>query len=626
MAVTRWHNLEGAELASEVERLVDCLDSDYTARDAQSLYCLSLYEGRSLTSLSPHAYLDEWRRGENVLNINVSRSACDTVQAEIAGRSRPRPMFMTSGADYRMRRRAKRLDKFVESQLRLPQGQYASTHELMEDVLLDALILGTGFAHVYSDNDSIAVDRVPINQIRVDQAEAAAGTPRNWFRRAPIDIDVALEMFGDDEVKRLAIETAPAYDDGSSATTAKVSPPISYTEAWYISPDASSKPGKHVIVIGSTIMVEEDWEHDCAPFVVVRWARERLSWWGKGLVEEGESIAREIDDNAEKLQARFQLCGSKRTYYHEESVNPELLELNEHEVLIPVKPGFQLPVETSPQPVTASEVDWFEASFRRFYELTGVSQMNATSRKESGITAAVAIRTMNDMQSARFSVRARQYEQAFVTLGKLIVQVAREVAGDSKGFKLPWPGNRFHGEIDWKDVDMDDSLYDVQVAPASSLPNTPQGRLSTTQELFQAGVISAPTFKRLLDWPDLEDEMRGETAERERLEWEIDRMLDAEEGEEFEFHPPDGYILDLMGAMVLVGGEYHQAIVEGAPEYNCKLLRAYMGNLDQLIQRQSQPQQGMMPGAPASAPSLQAPLAGAPVPPAAAPNLPVAAQ
>jgi hypothetical protein len=248
--------------------------------------------------------------------------------------------------------------------------------------------------------------------------------------------------------------------------------------------------------------------------------------------------------------------------------------------------------------------------------------MNATARKETGITAAVAIRTVNDMQSVRFSVKARQYEQAYVALGKAIVRCARQVAEHSVNYRLPWPGNRFHGTIDWKEVDMADDMYNVQLFPASSLPSSPEGRMQTVQELFQAGVISGPTMKRLLDMPDLEDEMRSENAERERIEWEVDRMLDAEEGEEFEYHPPDGYILDPMGAMVLIGGEYHQAVSEGAPEFNLSLLRAYMANLNALVERATPQPPAMAGGQPVSPPM---PSAGGPLPQAAAPTLPMVA-
>lgn len=630
----RWHQLEGSELASEVSRIVDGLDSEYSYRDARCVRSMELYEGRRLDALSASAYLAEYD-DRNTLRLNLIRSGCDTVLSEISGKQKPKPMFVTSGGDYRQRRRAKKLDKFVESQLRLPQGNYSSAWELMEDAFMDALICGTGPIHVYADGDSVAIDRVPLNQLRLDPAEAASGSPRNWFRRGPIDQDIAIELFcgveaegeeDDSELrKRSAILTAkPYYESRRDGMTrsqldSRVSPPVQFDEAWLLPIQGSEKLGRHVIIINNEIMFDEPWERDCAPFVLQRWARERASFWGKSLVEEGESIALEVNENSAKLQARFALCGSKRTYYYEGSIDDELLESNEHEQLIKIKQGHNPPIEVAPQPVSSSEVDWMDSLVRKFYEFTGISQMNATSRKEPGITAGVAIRTMNDMQSQRFSVRARQYETSYVTLGKLIVAAARDVAKNSGSYKLPWPGNKFHDSIDWKDIDLDEDMYEIQVAPASALPNDPAGRMQLTQELFQAGVISPQTFKRLLDMPDLEDEMRGESAERERIEWEIDRMLDAEEGEEFEYHPPDGYILDPQAAMLMVGSEYHQAVQEMAPEYNLSLLRAYMSNLDQLIMRMTAPQQGAAGGLEASPPT---PAPGGPLPPAVQPTPP----
>jgi hypothetical protein len=276
-----------------------------------------------------------------------------------------------------------------------------------------------------------------------------------------------------------------------------------------------------------------------------------------------------------------------------------------------------------PHPIGPGEVEWLESNFRRYYELTGVSQMNATARKEPGITAGVAIRTMNDMQSARFSVKAKSYENAFPLLGRRIVACAREVAADND-YKLPWPGQAFHREISWKrDAELQEDMYSVQLSPASAMPNDPAGKLQTAQELFQAGVINPPAFKRLIDMPDLEDELKAESAERDYLEDLVDRYLDADkDDEDFEFEGPQGYILDKPGALALVAQHYFQSKRQRAPEFNQSLLRTYMKLLDKQISAATAPPQVMAGGL---GPTPMTPAPGGPLPPAAAPPLPAAA-
>ena len=159
----RWYELDEIELGQEVERIVAGLDSLYSSRDAAETHFTAIYEGRTLSGTDAGAYLGAYQRkmvDDAELVINLPRSMCDTVHAEIAGRQKPKPQFETSGADYRQRRRAKKLDKFCESQIRLPQGSYSSAHELLEDCWLDAEICGTGFAKVFADGDSIAIERV----------------------------------------------------------------------------------------------------------------------------------------------------------------------------------------------------------------------------------------------------------------------------------------------------------------------------------------------------------------------------------------------------------------------------------------------------------------------------------
>jgi hypothetical protein len=601
-----WHaHDEDLEVGRAVRETVDMLKEFYRSRHADWARYTGLYEGHAINSMSPLAYQGTFRNTR--LNYNLHRSGCDTAQAEIAGRQRPKPSFMSRGADWRTRRRAKKLDLFVESALRQPQGNYADGWELASDVELDAQICGTGFIKVLAGEDGVVLERVLAHEVLLDPLEASAGDPRNWFHCWPISREAALEQFAGDDLPKeerltnaLAIRGAEKYDYGHDQHAASgVVDMVEVTEAWHLS--RTDAPGRHVYCIGEHVVHSEDWEDPGAPFAVQRWARERCSWWGKGLVAEGEGIVAEVNEQAEKLQRRFRLCGNKRTYVTEDSVDIKAMQSNEDENLILVRQGAQHPTEAPINPVGSAEVNWLVDNFQRYYELTGVSFATATARKEQGITADVAMRTLNNMQAARLAPKGRGYENLFVQIGRLIVRRAREVASKND-FKLPYPGSDFHGEISWKDVDLEEDQFTIHVAPASSLPSDPAGRLQMAQELFSAGVITPQTFKRMLDMADIEDETKAESAERDYLEWLVDQYLDVEEddNEDFRFTPPEGYIIDKQSALVFVAREYFQARRQGAPEYNLGLLRTYMNQLSKMIDREQaammQAQQGAQPG------------------------------
>ena len=76
--------------------------------------------------------------GPKSLQFNVVRRNVDTTQAKIA-KARPLPLALTSGGDFRQRRRAQKLSKFFSGMF-----DELSVFETSELVARDALIFGTG--------------------------------------------------------------------------------------------------------------------------------------------------------------------------------------------------------------------------------------------------------------------------------------------------------------------------------------------------------------------------------------------------------------------------------------------------------------------------------------------------
>ena len=94
----------------------------------------------------------------------------------------------------------------------------------------------------------------------------------------------------------------------------------------------------------------------------------------------------------------------------------------------------QVPVEVPVSPASQAEFEWLADNIRQFYEIRGISQMTANAQKPSGVTAAVAMQTLNDIQTVRFLPKARGYETSFVTMGHLMVQAARDIADEHGGY------------------------------------------------------------------------------------------------------------------------------------------------------------------------------------------------
>lgn len=623
---TRWWRQEGADLANEVVSICNALESDYAGRRQRALWSLCRYENRDLKGLYAAAYnvvtagADE-KEVEDIV-FPLYKSLVHTVQAKVAASQKPRPMFLTNGGDWRSHLRAKKLDKFVEAVLHQPQGRYLNGWQVALDVFIDCLIWGVGFIKVFADaeEERIVLERVFPFEVYCDMQEARGGNPLNLFHVYPADKDIALATFvpefdskkdyePDDPtwIKATAIEQAEPIDDEDEiyGGTRRVAQQIRLREAWRL-PASSKAPGKHAICVENVALVEEDWERPDFPLVAMRWTSDRFGYFATGLVEESEPQIEEINRAAQRLQERMIIAASKRTYYKEGTVDTEALESNEAETLVAYT-GDVPPIETAPTPFNPMEVDYLAFHFTKLYETSGVSRAAATAKKEPGVDSGVALQTLNDMQTELFAPKSRMNEDAFVSLGRQIVWTARELGGK---LKVKLPGLTQLKTLVFKDADLEDDDFHIIVAPVSSMPNDPAGRIDLAEKMFNSGLIGPETQKRLAQMPDVEFELGRENAEHNYLEDVIDRFTHAEEGERV-YESPEGFLSNKVAALVQFGQAYFDAKLHRAPEYVLELFRRYIKELDKMLTRAAE--EAAKQQAQAAAAAAQPP-AGAPGP------------
>lgn len=620
-----WSDKKGRDLAAEVENIADGLRRDQAIRTTRYLRNLRLFESLDISTADARGYY----RADTIAStddpLGLLRSAVQTCGAEVFAKQKPKPQFQTSGADWRTRRKAKKLDKICEGVLHQRQGRWLDTWELVYDAGIECMIQGTAPIYVFFDEDEGLIRRelVPVNELFVDPCEGR--DPLNLFRVSPIDEDKAIARFasGDSEgdaKRRAAIQGAQEYNadspiGGDSGGAPRATRALKMVSAWRL-PKGPGKPGKAVIVIGGEIMAEEDWTAKMFPFVFAHWEPHRKGFWASGLIDEGFKSAEDAGDYHERLYSRAVVCGGKRTYAFVDTIaNKEAFERNDEDVLIEVdKSAPGLPQETVTPPFTDSEFQFSRALIQMFFDRVGVSQVSAAARREPGVESAVAMRTLNDTKSGRQLPRAKMYEKLFVDLALQDVARFREQAerNEGKEFTVRWPGKNILNEVKWSDADPEeDANFSVTVAPASALPNDPAGRLSMVGEMFQSKLIDAQTYKQLLGWPDLEQELDSESAEYEYIDQLIDRYLDAEEEgwTAGDYESPEGAILDKPRALMRFTAAMFQAKRDRAPDFNVSLLRRYIGELSNLISAAVTAQQELgagVPGSPVPNPQPQA--------------------
>lgn len=615
-----WHELDGDECAGEVVSLCRALwNEDGAARRERWLAAYSVYEDRRL--------VDETLRGGVPLGAryNVTASVVDTGVAEIAARQRPKPTFVTSGGDWRIKRKAKRLDKFVEAHLHLPQGRYQDVWELGDDVFRDAEVTGTGLAKVTIDEqeERTRYDRVPSYEVLVDPNEAADGSPRNWFHVYEMDVARAREAFApsdrakSDAALRAMLDGAEqdALRRGSRDVGRRAARTVTIFEAWLL-PLGPESPGVHVYACTGGLLWREEWTWPVPPFAFLLWRSRPFGVWGFGLVEQMIEQHDRVQELADRLHRRYDLCSQKRTYFQPGTVDEAQLQKSDGEVLIPVADLSTVPREVQTPPVTPAEAVAVEDEIRRFYDLSGVSQMSAQARKEPGVTSGIALQTLGDQKSVRFLPKSRAHELFFLQIGKLDVMATAALAATKPNVLARFPGKRFVNEIRWSDVALEEDQYFVRVAATSALSKDPAQRLEVIEQLAGMGMLPREKFLELLGLPDLEGALEMAGAESQWIESLLDRYLDAETPEELEraggYTPPDPFLRNPTAALVATADAYFSAMVDGCPPYVASTLRRFMRDLQRMIAPRAQP--APAPSAVGSLPPGPASGAGAPMP------------
>lgn len=583
----RWYDRKGDDLAHEVYEIGTQLEKDDDDRRERTLDFLRLYQGSEKLNVGAWGRSEADSDTEYDLDYGLVQMLCDTAHAEIAGRQKPTGKCQTYDADWKVKRRAKKLEKWFTGQLHQQNGIYLNLWEMMESCFLDSTIMRAGVVKVCPnlEENKVEAERHFFHELHVDPNEAVYGNPQNLFHVYTVERDLLISQFCNDpdmstkkknQIK-LAIEMAPEGDKKYEASHyGRVAKTVKVVEAWRLPPNRN-EPGKHVFCIENKLLHEEDWEIPEFPFVVIRWNPDRVGWDSRSLAEEVETLHAEVNYNAQKLQERFRICGAKRTYIEEGSVDTSHMQDNEAESFIEYTPGTNPPKETNPSPINEAEVQWMRDQLDMGFRRSGISEMRASARKEPGVDSGVAIRTINDMQTARFALKAKAYENAFVQLFRQFIYCAKAMAEAGHEVEIKYKKDR----IKWSEVELPEDHYDITIAPTSSLPNDPAGRMQMANELLQMQLIGAETYKHLINMPDLEKEMNNETSQMQYVEMVIDKMLDGEE-----YIAPDPLCIpDQPGAMMQAVRAYTDAVVEEAPETALQPVRQWIGEVQSSIKK-----------------------------------------
>lgn len=605
--VARWWEVDEDEMASHVVDVGERLEQSDSERQMALIRHARLYENVEIDSLNGRGYSESVVRqlvmNTGFLSLNVGATCLDTITAKVT-KNRPYPKIQTSGASWTGQIKARNMEKWARGYL-----YQTKFFQKARPVFVDGGEFGTGLMQVFAtEDDKLDCERVLPSEIFVDELDGQYGEPRQMLRLKYVSRDILKRMYPkmsqeiNDAEKTSRIESPNASPEVSSNT-------IKVWEAWHLPSGKKAKDGKHVIAIDGGVLLCEEWKIQKFPFVVIRFKKRTTGFWGKGVIESVQPIQVALNRGMRSMESVLRRKGKGRTWVPMGSkVNVKAMT-NADGGEIGYYTGQTPPTVDNNNATASEDMNWIVFLYGKAFQECGVSEMSASSKKPSGLDAAVALREFSDMESERFATQHQDWEQFALDFLELSIDLITKQHG-WKGYKVLVPGRRDLLEVDWAKVDLERDAYTMQMFPTSSLPSTPAARLQRVEELRAKGYITDAVAKRLLEFPDLEAEAHLGNAVIDDADATISAILDDDEPKLMPLEPYQNLdmIIERANAAYLFARHRH------CPENRLTLLRNLIdtATAQKAAMMAPPPMPGAMPGAPGAGmpPGAPAPMGG----------------
>lgn len=608
-----WLADNAARLAQELCGTATYLKTNQTYRMRQLAVDVRMYCGLSIYSYagSNVSRMDRTRTlPDDRPTFNLVQACTDTLVSRL-GQSKPQPKFLTDGADYRQRHLAQRLNAFI-------MGEFYQTHayEKAIKMLRDCIVMGSGALKVYEGDDGrVCLDRVLITDLFVDDNDSINGEPQQMLQLKLMDRD-KLVANSPKKAKTIIEDTPQSYPDNAPDSGRTTADQVMVVEGWKLpsGPDRKAPgyvAGRHTIATVNGVVFDEEWHKIKFPFVFMNYSDPFLGFFGQGLATQLFGTQLTLNRILYTIARSITLVGVPRVFIDQSSKVVKAHNNNEIGVIVTysgTKPSYEV------APCNAPELyNERDKLIQYGFQQCGVSAMQASSAKPEGLNSGAAIRSFDDISSDRFAELSGKYDQVFIELAYQITDVAKDIAERDGKYQTVYPNKDGTKEIDLPAMKFLKDPFVIQCFNESSLPRTPAGRMQTVAEQVQSGMLSVKEGRRLLRFPDLEQNEKLDNASEERIFQILDGIV-----EDGKYTPPDTF-LDLQLALTLTTQYINLYLAAKLEEKKADQLRTFFKQCLALVQASMPPLPPAM-GAPNAPQANPQPLPQSPLVPNAVPS------
>lgn len=437
---------------------------------------------------------------------NIVYSVITTAASQLLDDGAPSVSFLTNHGDYELQEKAQKLEEFTD-------GLFYQVGFDMESVqvLMDALIFGTGFMKYFVDGDNtIHNERVFPSEIFVDIWDGRDRRPRTIYQVGFVDRDVLASRYP--SKKKTILDCKPMMPVGyapispTSATNI-----IPFIEAWHLPSSTEAGDGRHCLALSNDLWIEDEkWEDDDFPFSVLRFELLPTGYHGMGVAEllQGDQLSLN-DANRAEYWAWSQVA-TPRIFMQSGTLDRNHLNSSMSGIIL--EGSGPPPQVLNWQGVHPQFVEWKQDIKAQAFARIGISPQAASGMKPPGLNSGEAQKVYKDTQHSRFSILSQRWQELRVDAAKKNIALARRVYTKEGAFAVKVLGKNFLKEIDFGEVDLPEEEYRLKVLPVSQLPKSVAGRIDTTVEMLQSNLIDQDMGRKLLKLPDIDEAMSLQNA------------------------------------------------------------------------------------------------------------------
>jgi hypothetical protein len=511
-----WKETNATFRAQSLQSTARALETEQSTRHNLNLLHARLYGTFDMSGFGAREYSRGSIVASSKIAFNVIEAGVDTLAAKIS-KHRPRPVFLTDGAKWSEQQKSRRLGRFVEGGF-----SYANLKAKNDLLFIDAAVFGTGgYKLVMDDNKKVNFERVFIDEVLIDEADARYGSPRQMFQGKLCHRE---KLMADYPNSADLIRDAKPPDGVEQSGQGDM---VQVWEGWHLASGDKAGDGCHSIVLdggsgaGSELLYEK-WTLQRFPFVFYHFKPRLLGFWGQGVAELLTGIQIELNRLVNSVSKQLQRKGRGRIFMPLASKVPPAQITNGIADAVYYN-GSVPPTVDNSNAVAQEEFMQIDRLYEKAFQIIGASELSVSSKKPSGLDAGVALREYQEIESERFAKQHQRWDNFHIELAEAFLDFVRVFGG--KSYVTRYEHKRYMETIKADDVIREPGEYACQAWPSSSLPQTPAARRQAVKEMQADGWIDKATAQKLLDYPDLEAETNLGNAARDDVDALIDRIL-----------------------------------------------------------------------------------------------------